>query len=70
MYQIHTGLQHGVIHPEQPYGLPTNIPLMSNRLIERGYVCHKVGKWCATGGSLVLPCHVPRRLLRSITCPD
>ena len=44
MYQIHTGLQHGVIHPEQPYGLPTNISLMSNRLIERGYVAHKVGK--------------------------
>ena len=45
-YQIHTGLQHGVIHPEQPYGLPTNIPLMSNYLIERGYVAHKVGKVC------------------------
>ncbi len=44
MYQIHTGLQHGVIHPQQPYGLPTNISLMSNRLIERGYVAHKVGK--------------------------
>jgi arylsulfatase B/arylsulfatase I/J len=44
MYQIHTGLQHGVIHPQQPYGLPTSIPLMSNRLIERGYVAHKVGK--------------------------
>jgi arylsulfatase A-like enzyme len=60
MYQIHTGLQHGVIHPEQPYGLPTNIPLMSNRLIERGYVCHKVGKWCDRRQSrAALPCTTP-----------
>ena len=41
-YQIHTGLQHSVIHPNQPYGLPTDIPLLTDRLIERGYVCHKV----------------------------
>ena len=27
-YQIHTGLQHGVIHPEQPYGLPTDIQIV------------------------------------------
>ena len=45
LYQIHTGLQHGVIHPQQPYGLSTNLSLMTNHLIERGYVCHKVGKW-------------------------
>lgn len=44
MYQIHTGLQHGVIHPQQPYGLSTNISLMSNHLVDRGYVAHKVGK--------------------------
>eukprot|EP00729_Bicosta_minor_P030136 gene30136-6801_t len=31
-YQIHTGLQHGVIHPMEPYGLPVSIPLLSNRL--------------------------------------
>lgn len=44
-YQIHTGLQHGVIHPTLPYGLPTDIPLISNKLFELGYRCHKVGKW-------------------------
>eukprot|EP00040_Diaphanoeca_grandis_P007286 m.40385 g.40385 ORF g.40385 m.40385 type:complete len:523 (-) comp18466_c0_seq2:486-2054(-) len=44
-YQIHTGLQHGVIHPDEPYGLPTSIPLITNHLITLGYVCHKVGKW-------------------------
>ena len=37
-------VMHSVIHPQQPYGLPVNISLMSNHLIERGYVCHKVGK--------------------------
>ena len=41
-YQIHTGLQHGVIHPEQPYSLPTSIPLLSNHLNSLGYVSHKV----------------------------
>ena len=37
-------MMDSVIHPQQPYGLPVNISLMSNHLIERGYVCHKVGK--------------------------
>lgn len=44
-YQIHTGLQHGVIHPAQPYGLPTDLKLISDRLHAEGYRCHKVGKW-------------------------
>ena len=44
-YQIHTGLQHGVIHPSQPSGLPVSIPLISNKLSDVGYRCHKVGKW-------------------------
>ncbi len=39
------GLQHGVIHPAEPYGLPTTIPLISNHLFDLGYRCHKVGKW-------------------------
>ena len=43
--RIHTGLQHGVIHPTMPSGLPTNISLMSNELKELGYSTHKVGKW-------------------------
>ena len=44
-YQIHTGLKHGVIHPSQPSGLPVSIPLISNKLSDVGYRCHKVGKW-------------------------
>ena len=44
-YQIHTGLQHGVIHPQQPSGLPLDIPIISNKLSDLGYRCHKVGKW-------------------------
>ena len=44
-YQIHTGLQHGVILPKQPSGVPTNIPLLSDKLKELGYSSHFVGKW-------------------------
>ena len=44
-YQIHTGLQHGVINPAQPYGLSTSIPVLPNFLVPLGYKCHKVGKW-------------------------
>ena len=43
-YQIHTGLQHGVIRPMEPYGLPVSIPLISNQLYKLGYRNHKVGK--------------------------
>jgi arylsulfatase A-like enzyme len=43
LYQIHTGLQHGVIHPEMPSGLPPTLPIISNHLAALGYRCHKVG---------------------------
>jgi hypothetical protein len=42
--RVRACVMDSVIHPQQPYGLPVNISLMSNHLIERGYVCHKVGK--------------------------
>eukprot|EP00041_Stephanoeca_diplocostata_P016588 m.327599 g.327599 ORF g.327599 m.327599 type:complete len:546 (-) comp20416_c0_seq2:286-1923(-) len=44
-YQIHTGLQHGVIHPQMPSGVPTDMPLISNQLQSLGYRTHLVGKW-------------------------
>ena len=46
-YQIHTGLQHGVINPQRPYGLPVDIPIIANALQGLGYRTHLIGKWCA-----------------------
>ncbi len=40
-----TGLQHGVIHPPVPQGLPLNERTMANALKEAGYATHIVGKW-------------------------
>ena len=43
--QIHTGLQHKVIDPDQPNGLPLSDLTMADLLRKTGYSTHMVGKW-------------------------
>lgn len=45
LLQIHTGLQHNVIWPYQANGLPLEFPTIADKLKERGYATHMVGKW-------------------------
>ncbi|XP_002739676.1 arylsulfatase B-like [Saccoglossus kowalevskii] len=44
-YQIHTGMQHGVLMAQEPRCLPTDEVLMPQKLKESGYTTHMVGKW-------------------------
>ena len=44
-YPIHTGLQHGVIRPTSPYGLPLDLTIIPGDLKRAGYETHAIGKW-------------------------
>ena len=44
-YPIHTGLQHDVIYPGHPWGLPLDEVIIPQILKEYNYSTHAVGKW-------------------------
>ncbi|XP_064623534.1 arylsulfatase B-like [Lineus longissimus] len=45
MYPFRSGMQHRVIRPLQPKGVPTNFTFLPEKLKEVGYATHIVGKW-------------------------
>lgn len=41
---IYTGLQHLVLLPDQPYGMPLKYPALPQKLKDVGYSTHMVGE--------------------------
>lgn len=52
LYPIHTGLQHFVIRPPDPFGLPLNLTTLPEALRKVGYQTHILGVWCSLSLSL------------------
>ncbi|KAK2170977.1 hypothetical protein NP493_1118g00005 [Ridgeia piscesae] len=44
-YPFKTGLQHGALRKDKPYGLPLSYRLLPERLRDLGYSTHMIGKW-------------------------
>ncbi|XP_046544579.1 arylsulfatase J-like, partial [Haliotis rubra] len=44
-YQIHTGLQHGIIWETQPNALPLGSATIADKIKHAGYSTYAVGKW-------------------------
>lgn len=44
-YPIHTGMNHGFISGNDPWGLPLKFKIMPEYLKEAGYKTHMIGKW-------------------------
>jgi arylsulfatase A-like enzyme len=46
-YQIHTGLQHGIIQNSQKSCLPPKFGTMADAFKSAAFSTHMIGKWCA-----------------------